>query len=453
MSQPWDVERVAALAPDPASLAAGRRLATPTLWSALGHESAVGLWGLCQGSGRTPYETVVDLAAATSVASRCSCPSRKFPCKHALGLLLLLAGGQVPVRPLPAPGDPAGFATTWLRSRAERAERAERAGGDEEPAAPAPGRRPVADPAAAARRVAQRVERVTAGLDELDQWLADQVRAGLSGLERSGPAPIEAVAARMVDAQAPGVAARLRRLPAVLASGEGWPARMLEQVALLRLLVQAHRRLALLPAPLAAAVRAHVGYPTARDDVLAGPPVRDTWAVLARRDTLEDRLAARRVWLRGAGTGRPALVLSYAPVGQPLDESLVPGTGIDADLHFYAGGIRALVGARHDEPGLLPRLRAAGVDAALGEYAAALALDPWTASWPVLLEAVAPVRSDGRWWVREAAGTALPVASAAGDPWRLVAVSGGEPVTVAGEWSAEGFLPLSAVRRQDLVAL
>ncbi|MEZ4301849.1 MAG: SWIM zinc finger family protein [Polyangiaceae bacterium] len=33
--------------------------------------------------------------AASKERARCSCPSRKSPCKHALGLLLLVAGGHV----------------------------------------------------------------------------------------------------------------------------------------------------------------------------------------------------------------------------------------------------------------------------------------------------------------------------------------------------------------------
>ncbi len=48
--------------------------------------------GLCAGSGKDPYQTVVDLGPRY----QCSCPSRKFPCKHALALLLSWAKGTVP---------------------------------------------------------------------------------------------------------------------------------------------------------------------------------------------------------------------------------------------------------------------------------------------------------------------------------------------------------------------
>src|SRR5690242_12944745 len=43
----------------------------------------------CKGSGKQPYEVSVDLAEPSSPTCRCNCPSRKFSCKHGLGLMLL----------------------------------------------------------------------------------------------------------------------------------------------------------------------------------------------------------------------------------------------------------------------------------------------------------------------------------------------------------------------------
>jgi hypothetical protein len=444
----WSSERVRALAPDPASAAAGAALATPAQWSQAGSDPAgPALWGLYQGSGKKPYQTVVDLAGP---AFACSCPSRKFPCKHALGLMYLWLQGGVPA------GPPPGFAADWLAGRAGRAGRAAASVAvADSPSADGAGKLP--DPVAAAKRVADRASRVQAGLEELDQWLCDQIRTGLSGQERFGYQQLDGIAARMVDAQAPGVAARLRSLTGVLASGEGWHARLLAEYALLRMLVRAHQRLDQLPSPLVAAVRGHVGYPIARADVLSRPAVRDTWAVLGRRDSVENRLTVRRVWLQGAQTGRPAVVLSFAAggsgAGPELDGSLIPGTGVEADLHFYPSGIRALVGDRKDEPELLPRLQGTSVAGALAGYSKALAGDPWISTWPVLLAAVAPVRSGKRWLVREPSTAALPLVRSAGDPWSLLALSGGRPVTLAGEWSPEGLAPLSVVRGTEVVPL
>ena len=283
-----------ALAPDPASRRAAAGLARPACWSDAGTADDL-VWGLCAGSGRQPYQTVVDL---TGPAYRCSCPSRKFPCKHALALLLTWAGGSVPEE-----GEAAGYATTWQAGRQARVAGRSGAGGKPK------------DAAAAARRAGQRAERVAAGLADLQVWLGDQVRAGLTAARAAGYGHADAMAARMVDAQAPGVAAALRRLSAIPMSGDGWPGRLLAEYGLLHLLARAHQQAGALAPPLAAVVRSRVGYTTSREDVLATPAVTDQWRVLAVRDVLDGTIPARRVWLRGQHTGRFALLLSFAPAG------------------------------------------------------------------------------------------------------------------------------------------
>lgn len=96
----WTPQQVAGAAPDASSLAAARRLARPGPWSETGSTETL-LWGKCQGSGRTPYQVSIDL---TGPAFRCSCPSRKFPCKHGLGLMVLASGA---FDALPAAEEPA----------------------------------------------------------------------------------------------------------------------------------------------------------------------------------------------------------------------------------------------------------------------------------------------------------------------------------------------------------
>jgi len=84
----WSRERIEQLAPDAASAKAGLGLAKPAQWRTLGRSDQV-IWGECQGSGANPYQVRVALANAVY---RCTCPSRKQPCKHTLALLYLYAG-------------------------------------------------------------------------------------------------------------------------------------------------------------------------------------------------------------------------------------------------------------------------------------------------------------------------------------------------------------------------
>ena len=412
-----------ALAPDASSLRAAQPLASGRSWLAAAAADDRALWGECRGSATAPYRTVIDLSGP---AYRCSCPSRKFPCKHALALLLLWSDGVVGTN-----DDPPEWAASWI------AERAARTSDPQNPKAPA-------DPAAAQRRAEQREARVATGLVELDRWLCDQVRQGLAASQRAGYRHWDDIAARMVDAQAPGLAERLRALAAVPYSGAGWEGRLLEEYALLWLLAAAGRDQAGLPPPLRDTVRSRVGFTVRQAEVLASAtPVGDYWQVLARRDLDQDRIRTRRVWLRGRDTGRTALVLSFAAVGQSLDDSLSVGTEVDADLAFYPAAVRlrALLATRRDTfPGRPPT--GVTVTGLLAGYAAALGEDPWLDTWPVVLDATparAPLPS-----LYDQAGDAVPLHPGAGDCWALFALSGGEPLTVAGEWTPRGLWPLTA---------
>jgi hypothetical protein len=203
-------------------------------------------------------------------------------------------------------------------------------------------------------------------------------------------------------------------------------------------------------------VRLRVGLPVAAEEVLAGEPVRDRWQVLGVRDEPEDSLMVRRVWLRGAKSGRAALVLSFAGPGQVFVTDLVTGTELDADLCFYPEHLRVLIARRHAPAAPIERVAAAKpVAAAMREYARALAADPWLERWPMVLAHVVPAKVDGResWCLTAADGDGVPLDPAAGAPWRLVAAAAGRPVTVVGEWTVAGLRPLSVWVRDRLVVL
>ncbi|MET8647856.1 SWIM zinc finger family protein [Streptomyces sp. NPDC004074] len=431
----WTADQVLALAPDAASRRAGSELGAAGPWSQAGSSDEGTVWGLCKGSGSTPYRTVVDTAEANGPAYSCTCPSRKFPCKHALGLLLLWAGGDGTVSRGRAPD----WAEQWIEGRRQHARIKGTAAGR--------GGGATGDPEAARRRAERRAERITAGAEELEQRLADLLRGGLASAEQAGYGLWEETAARMVDAQAPGLAARVRELGSLPASGAGWPARLLEECALLHLLDRGWLRRERLPAGLAATVRSRVGLPGSPE----GPPVLDRWLVLAQYDTSDGRLTTRRIWLYGSETGRTVLLLSYAAAGRAPEQSLPVGLAFEAEVSGYPGDgqPRVALGERYTPPEPVP-VRPPGLTTvrAAARYGEALRADPWLESYPVTLDRVIPTPAGDAWQLADAdGGTALPVTpSAAARPglWRLVALSGGGPVTVFGECGHLGFTPLTA---------
>src|SRR5689334_18025007 len=87
MALAFDLKTIEGLAPDQASLSAASRLTKKASWIRLESRDAL-LWGECQGSGANPYRVAVD---AGDHGYKCTCPSRKFPCKHALALMWISA--------------------------------------------------------------------------------------------------------------------------------------------------------------------------------------------------------------------------------------------------------------------------------------------------------------------------------------------------------------------------
>jgi hypothetical protein len=437
----WTAEQVLAMAPDAGAARSATGLAAPRQWLRLGR-SDVAAWGECQGSAKLPYQTEVELGEP---AFRCTCPSRKFPCKHGLGLLLLLQRQPDAF----VQGPPPDWVADWLASRAQRAQRrAERPPSASSAAAPGSVGPAVApNPAAQERRAARREGRVAEGAAELERWVGDLVGQGLASAQARPSAFWERPAARLVDAQAPGLARRVREMAGLPASGQGWTGRLLEELARLHLLLRALGRLDALPPESQADVRALVGWTESQDEVRGAPGLRDKWAVLGRRVEDDGRLRTQRSWLRGLGTGRTALVLDFAAGGQPLDASLPPGIAFEGELSFFPGALplRALVKERlgaaaslEDPP------RGQSVVAAIDGYAAALARNPWLEQMPVVLDAVVPVQADDRWLARDGDGDALPLAPSFADGWTLRALSGGAPLGLFGEWDGDHLLPLGA---------
>ncbi|MGW7338158.1 hypothetical protein [Streptomyces sp. NPDC054808] len=344
--------------------------------------------------------------------------------------------GAVPEAEVPVGGE------RRVDGRHERAEETTAAGPPAATSTTATG-----DPEAARRRAERRAERITAGATELEQRLVDLLRGGLAGAEQAGGGLWEETAARMVDAQAPGLASRVRELGSIPSSGPGWPVRLLEECALLHLLDQGWLRREQLPDGLAATVRSRVGLKAAAD----GPPVRDHWLVLAQYDTADARLTTRRVWLHGAESDRTALLLSYGAAGRAPELTLPVGLALDAELSAYpdAGRQRAALGRCFAPPESTPiRPRGLTTAQAAVRYGEALRDDPWLDSVPVALDRVVPVPDGDGWQLADADGdTALPLTRTTASQsglWRLVALSGGGPVTVFGECGHRGFTPLTA---------
>ncbi len=418
-------EQIATLAPDSRSATAGRKLGSSDHWQGLGRNDTA-LWGECRGSA--VYHTRVSLA---DTATKCTCPSHKFPCKHALGLLFLAASTPAAVPEAPPPD----WVAEWLAKRTEGATKRQSK---------------AKAPATRAKRSGKREELVQQGLASLDLWLADLIRNGLASVETQPIKFWEAQAARMVDAQAPGIAARLKAMAAIPNSSPDWPARLLDALGRLALLTEAYRNREALDPLLQEDVRHAIGWTLNQEEVLKrGEVIRDEWLCLGRHVTGDDRLRTRFTHLVGRETGRMALVLHFSVLGQHFkEESPLPGTRQHTEVVYLPSAYpqRALVSATLTAPvsitDTLPSAESIG--SYLREIALATARQPWLDRFGCVLREAALLRTeDGLWWIRDREGCVLPLSI--GDHWDLLALSGGTPVDLAGEWNGDALLPLGVL--------
>jgi Family of unknown function (DUF5691)/SWIM zinc finger len=419
-------EQIRTLAPDASAARSGEALADRRRWKSAGR-SDVAAWGLCQGSGANPYQVVVDIVGP---AYKCSCPSRKIPCKHSLGLLFLVADGGAPT------ADPTDWAQSWLDSRAGRAAaaatRAERA--------------TEIDPEARAKRIATRERKVAAGIEELDRWLRDLMRRGLDSTRSEGYRFWDAMGARLVDAQAGGLGRSVRGLGSAANAGDAWPHLLLEGAGRLHLLSEAYRRADRLPDDLRADVRSLVGWNVKEDELDPADAVRDRWLVIGQRVDDRGDIVTARTFLLGESSGRIALHLAFGVGAAPPTLLAVPGQAFQATATFYPSSTPLRVAV---QPPIEPDGESTDVPGAIAlaevvaRHAERLARNPFAGSWPVVIGDVVPVLRGDQLLVRDADGTALPLLTSEVAP-RLFAVSGGHPITFIAEWDGNWLRPLAA---------
>ncbi|XAS70210.1 SWIM zinc finger family protein [Micrococcaceae bacterium Sec5.1] len=421
----WSEERVINAAPDESSLAAARKLARPGPWSDSGSNDVL-VWGKCQGSGKTPYQVSVDIVAP---AYRCSCPSRKFPCKHALALLLLWARGEA----AEASAETADFAQEWAGQRAERATAKDRRKSGE-----------ASDPEAQAKRLAERQALMDAGIADFARWLTDLIRTGLAAARSQPYSWWDGVAARLVDSQLPGLAEQVRTMASEVHGRTDWADHLLLHAGRWWALTKAWAARDTLSAEEFADVKAAVGWATASADVNDTEALPGPWLVLGAHRSDDGRLQQQRTWLRGPD-GTVVVILDFAGQGQGLATPQLAGALLDVTVARYPGSPpqRAMFTSAVASQGLATSLGpGCTIAQALEQQSAAVARSPWRDRQPVLLAGVTILPED-HGWLLDGNDNALPLMDAPLDS--LLALTGGHPVDVFGELEDGRLRPLTVV--------
>lgn len=371
------------------------------------------VWGHCQGSGKNPYQTAIDL---NDIAFKCSCPSRKFPCKHGLGLLLLFAAKPELFEQAEEPD----WVATWLSKRGVKAEKKEQKARDEKPV----------DAAAQAKRQEKRHQNVLNGIEDLETWMKDLVRNGLVNVPERADNLFENMARRMVDAQATGLAGRLRAIEDINFLGEEWKYELTDRLGKLYLLAESYRNLESQPEEWKEEIRTQVGYPQSKDDVLAGEPLADQWMILHKRRRIINDLTTDTCWLYGKQSERYAILLQFLTPGAVIETNLIPGSVYTGKLYFYKGvgtPRRALLQEQVLTPEqFLPALHP-NLQEGTKAYRKAIRQNPLAENIPLCVDQVRLTYRGNQFYVRDTDGDELPVRLEEEKRMGILAVTGGKP--------------------------
>lgn len=438
MPQELTYDHILTLAPDAGTAQRAKSVAHAQRWHTLaGNERAI--WGTL-GDPADPYHTAVYFEG---MGFRCSCPVRRQPCKHGIGLLLLFSKNNDAFQL----ADPPDWLSDWLKKRSERSEKT---------ATEPPERSPEQYLVLAEKRKQNREKRLlqmTAGLAELESWLFDLFRQGLATLEGQAPKGqadtyFNDLAARMVDAKLGTLARRIRQLP-LLMSQSNWHEKVLAELGEIYLLLRAFQRLEVLPEPLQDDLLALTGVNFKKEEILNLPAVGDNWLVAGQTEEAEDgNLLARRTWLIGEKTGKLALLLDFSWGGQGFETTFKLGTVLQAEVVFYPSAYpqRAILKKfEYSEAAFLLRNGFPSLAVFADAYAGALAENPWLGRFPAFLERVVPVFHQKKFVLVDTERKQLPLTASDDLGWKLVAIGCGRPIGVFGTWDGEVFSPLSVV--------
>lgn len=434
-------EQIAQLAPDASSLKAGRDLANEKKWPGLHYNHRV-IWGLAQGSGSQPYRTQVDQG---SLGYNCTCPSRKFPCKHALGLLFIFA--RRPDLFQQSNAEPE-WVEKWMNTREEKVEKAKAT--RLHPA--------IKDVKSKAKREAVRLELVKAGAAELELLLRDLLRSGLLNLPNRGNGFFEQAAARMVDQQANGLAQMLRQFTKInYSSGNAWHSEAMEQMVQLWQVLQAFKRIDELPELLQEDVRSLLGWSPKQEEILADEQalsVEDQWLVLGKHSSIENNITVVRLYLWGCQTGRSALLLDFIAPGTAPKYLFAPGMVLEVTLAFFPSQrpFRAIVKTETKTHNQLPATRQELADwsAAQTTLAKDLSQYPWAESSLYFLESLQLIHVEERWYLADTNQALMPLHPEFSEQqrWLLLAITGGHPCPTAVLRKRDAVVPLGVLVKE-----
>ena len=414
------MDQVEALAPDAGTLNRAKKIAKPNKYSEIGANDRA-IWAVALGSSN--YDTFIDIQGP---AYKCSCPVKKLPCKHAMGLMVLVAQEPTVAKNDTPPED----LTTWLNKRDGAAKaKADKVTGQ------------VKDPAAQAKRAQQRESNVDKGIEELKRFLEDSVRMGLAESSKRSQDVWDQMQKRLIDAQARGLSRMLDWIRREMGSGPNWTESVFRALLRMHALVSAYENREHLPAELVEDIRERIGWSKSKEQVMQTPAVNGPWLVVNHGTRYESGLYTQTIWLLQQASGRMAKVLNFATDfnRDTLQGGYQSGTLIDGNAHDFSQWSPQRVILQRESAfqfeevqdwNWLRPFAAPNISQAIVELQKQRIHHPYQEAWPLLISNLRLVHKDEQLALVDEHNRLLLIEKGYGRPWQLLSAMGKQTATV-----------------------
>ena len=316
-------EYINSIAPDKASLINAQKIFSKNSWSIESSQRA--LWTQISGSGKNPYLVAID---TDDVTFKCNCPSRKFPCKHALAFALYISANGVENAKVT---DEPIWVQEWLDKRIKKkqakVEITEQTFSKE----------------SVDKQIEKKFQQAVEDMLFLEHWLHDSVSSGLIEFTNKTESDWQMLQKRIVDFKLSGVNSLITQFQEVDYKESGWENSVLFILSKLNLLIQSMKQYKNFSEPFKSELINFLGWGMTKKQLLMDDScevVDDYWLVLKVHESKQESLTIRKVYLYGVEQKRWAYILEFAHGASYFEDFYKTGTSIQAKLVFYQGVLK-----------------------------------------------------------------------------------------------------------------
>ncbi len=399
-------EQVNSLAPDAASIKAATKVFLKTTWNIAKSDRAI--WAPIKGSGAKPYFVQMDIL---DLAFKCSCPSRKFPCKHGLAIGLYIAHHSIDSIPL-AEKEPL-WVEEWVKKRANKTSTK----------AAKPKKKQA--PEIVQKKNDDKWKKAVKSIEFVDLWLKDVIKLGILEFPNKDEAYWADLTKRMVDAKTPGINTYFNYLAEIDYQGE-WQEPVLRTLSNLHLLTQAILRHERLDPAVKKELELLIGWNINKNDLLTNPKtevVSDVWLIIKIDQSTTDNLESRKVHLYGVQSNRHAYILEFAFGSTYFKDQYIQGGRIQAKMAFYPGlhKTRAFVKIKGNQTDVKLELAPlSNLEATNLAFKKQLQEFSWTFELPQFVAQVNVIAREEKYFLMDSNDSLLPISGMDFDQYLLV---------------------------------